>query len=147
MGLDSVHDDSEMRDNELSGHLLGLVFPWEVSELEVSVGGGRVDVWAEHPKRTRLVCPKCGTGLAVCDHAEQRAWRHLDSCAFLTCLHARPPYVECPTHGVRQVTLPWAEPMSRFSVLFERLAIDVLNTATSKVSPGCCASAGTRRGI
>jgi transposase len=27
---------------------------------------------------------------------------------------------------VRQVALPWAEPMSRFTVLFERLAIDVL---------------------
>ena len=39
---------------------------------------------------------------------------------------ARPPRVECPEHGVRQVRLPWAEPHSRFTVLFERLAIDVL---------------------
>src|ERR1039458_5841465 len=60
------------------------------------------------------------------DHVEERAWRHLDSCGFSTHLHARPPRVECPTHGVRQVALPWAEPMSRFTVLFERLAIDVL---------------------
>jgi len=27
---------------------------------------------------------------------------------------------------VRQVLLPWAEPMSRFTVLFERLAVDIL---------------------
>src|ERR1035438_235738 len=60
------------------------------------------------------------------DHVEERAWRHLDSCGFSTHLHARPPRVECPEHGVRQVTLPWAEPMSRFTILFERLAIDVL---------------------
>ena len=39
---------------------------------------------------------------------------------------ARPPRVECPEHGVRQVRLPWAEPHARFTVLFERLAIDVL---------------------
>ncbi len=32
----------------------------------------------------------------------------------------------CPEHGVRQVSLPWAEPRSRFTALFERLAIDVL---------------------
>jgi hypothetical protein len=33
---------------------------------------------------------------------------------------------ECPTHGVRQVRLPWAEVRARFTALFERLAIDVL---------------------
>jgi transposase len=53
-------------------------------------------------------------------------WRHLDSCQFQTYLHARPPRVECPTHGVRQVRLPWAEPRARFTTLFERMAIDVL---------------------
>jgi transposase len=115
-----------MRDTELYRHLLGLVAPWEVSRVELSVDGGRVDVWAEHPRRTRFVCPECDRELFVYDHAEERAWRHLDSCAFMTYLHASPPRVECPEHGVRQVRLPWAEPISRFTVLFERLAIDVL---------------------
>src|SRR5207247_1981060 len=32
----------------------------------------------------------------------------------------------CPEHGVRQVPLPWAEARSRFTSLFERLAIEVL---------------------
>jgi transposase len=64
--------------------------------------------------------------LPLYDHAEERAWRHLDSCQFQTYLHARPPRVQCPTHGVRQVRLPWAEPRARFTTLFERLAIDVL---------------------
>jgi transposase len=124
--VEGVRDDGAMRDTELYRHLLGLVAPWEVSRVELSVDGGRVDVWAEHPKRTRFACPECGIELPVYDHAEERSWRHLDSCAFLTYLHARPPRVECFTHGVRQVALPWAEPMSRFTVLFERLAIDVL---------------------
>jgi len=44
----------------------------------------------------------------------------------LTFLHASPPRVACPEHGVRQARLPWAEPHSRFTMLFERLAIDVL---------------------
>ncbi len=135
-----------MRDTELYRHLLGLVAPWEVSRVELSVGGGRVDVWAEHPKGTRFACPECGAELAVYDHAEERAWRHLDSCAFLTYLHARPPRVSCADHGVRQVALPWAEPMSRFTVLFERLAIDVLQECDVEGRPGSCGSAGTRRG-
>ncbi|MDZ7578186.1 MAG: ISL3 family transposase [Candidatus Nanopelagicales bacterium] len=105
---------------------LGLVAPWEVGRVELSVGDGRVDVWVGHPDRTGFDCPECDVRLPVYDYSAERAWRHLDSCAFLTFLHARPPRVECPEHGVRQARLPWAEPNSRFTVLFERLAIDVL---------------------
>lgn len=90
------------------------------------VDGGRVDVREEHSKGTRFACPECRAELAVYDHAEERAWRHLDRRGFLTCLYARPPGVQCPTHGVRKVALPRVEPMSRFAVCLERLAIDVL---------------------
>lgn len=34
--------------------------------------------------------------------------------------------VECPTHGVKSAIVPWAEPHNRFTMLFERFAIDVL---------------------
>src|SRR5436190_1568157 len=115
-----------MRDTELYRHLLGLVDPWEVERVELSVTGQRVDVWVTHPAQTRFGCPECARELVVYDHSAERAWRHLDSCQFLTYLHARPPRVDCPEHGVHQVRLPWAEPMSRFTSLFERLAIDVL---------------------
>jgi len=115
-----------VRDTELYRHLLGLVAPWEVDRVELSVADGRVDVWVRHPDRTRFACPVCDRPLPVYDHSVERAWRHLDSCAFATFLHASAPRVACPEHGVRQVRLPWAEPRSRFTMLFERLAIDVL---------------------
>jgi transposase len=115
-----------MRDTELYRQLLGLESPWEVSGVNLSVEDGRVDVWAGHPRRTRWTCPECERELPTYDHAEERSWRHLDSCGFSTYLHARPPRVDCPEHGVLQVRLPWAEPMSRFTILFERLAVDVL---------------------
>lgn len=119
-----------MRDVELYQQLLGLVAPWTVGRVELSVEGERVDVWAEHAPEVRWPCPECGTLLSVYDHAEERAWRHLDSCQFKTYLHARVPRIKCPTHGTRQVKLPWAEAHSRFTLLFERLAIDVLKEAT-----------------
>src|SRR5207253_1499436 len=80
---------------------------------------------AGHAESARWPCPECATELALYDHGEERTWRHLDSCQFQTYLHARPPRVACPEHGVRQVRLPWAEPRARFTTLFERLAIDV----------------------
>jgi transposase len=115
-----------MRDTELYQQVLGLQAPWEVSRVELSAEGERIDVWAEHPRGTHFACPECSVELSVYDHVDEREWRHLDTCQFLTFLHARPPRVSCPSHGVRQVTLPWAEPMSRFTILFERLAVDVL---------------------
>jgi transposase len=115
-----------MRDTELYRHLLGLVSPWTVSRVELSIEQGRVDVWAEHARQSRWPCAECGRELATYDHGEERQWRHLDSCQFLTYLHARPPRVQCPEHGTLQVRLPWAEPKARFTSLFERLAVDVM---------------------
>lgn len=115
-----------MRDIELYRHLLGIASPWTVTQVDLNVPEQRVDVWAGHQDGAPWTCPECETNSPLYDHAEERVWRHLDSCQFRTFLHACPPRVQCPTHGVRQVRLPWAEARSRFTALFERLAIEVL---------------------
>lgn len=114
-----------MQDTELYRHLLGITAPWSVTRVALNVKEQRVDVWAEHDDSS-WSCPECGKELPVYDHAEERQWRHLDSCQFMTYLNARPPRVKCPEHGVKQAKLPWAEPRSRFTAMFERFAIDVL---------------------
>jgi len=116
-----------MQDTALYQYLLGLKSPWAVSRVNLDVKGQRVDVWTEHPEDATWECPQCLKRLPLYDHAEERTWRHLDSCQFQTHLHARIPRVECGEHGVVQVRVPWAEPRSRFTLLFERLAIDVLS--------------------
>ncbi len=73
-----------------------------------------------------MSCPECGELLSVNDHTKQRSWRHLDTCQLQTIVHASIPRVDCATHGVLQVQVPWAEPHARFTMLFERFAIDVL---------------------
>ena len=103
-----------MQDTALYHYLLGLQLPWTVSRVNLDVNAQRVDVWAAHPEDAAWACPHCSTVLPLYDHAEERAWRHLDSCQFQTHLHARIPRVACREHGVVQVTVPWAEPRSRF---------------------------------
>ncbi len=115
-----------MRDTELYQNLLGIVSPWSVDSVTMDVEKQRVDVTVSHPPRILFSCPECGTESPVFDHAEERVWRHLDSCQFFTYLHARVPRIFCAAHGVRQVSVPWAEARGRFTKLFERLAIDVL---------------------
>jgi transposase len=115
-----------MRDTELYKNLLGISSPWSVESVTMDVEKQRVDVTVSHPPSLLFACPECGTESPVFDHAEERVWRHLDSCQFFTYLHARVPRISCQTHGVRQVSVPWAEARGRFTKLFERLAIDVL---------------------
>jgi transposase len=115
-----------VQDTELYRHLLGIVAPWTVDHVQLDAKERRVDVWATHPPGERWPCPECGQALSLFDHAEERVWRHLDSCAFHTVLHARVPRVECPQHGKLQVRVPWAEHNSRFTALFERWSIQVM---------------------
>ena len=57
---------------------------------------------------------------------EERRWRHLDSCQYRTYLYAKVPRVKYPDGRTELVRVPWAEKHSRFTMLFERLAIDLL---------------------
>lgn len=115
-----------MQDRELYQQILGLKSPWVVSQVSLSLEQQQVDVFVEHPPGTKFCCPHCDQTLPCYDHTAERQWRHLDSCQFKTILHASIPRVECPTHGVKQVNVPWAEKGSRFTILFERFAIEVL---------------------
>lgn len=97
-----------------------------MERVTLDVANQRVDVWAAHAEGLRWPCPECGAMMPLYDHAPERTWRHLDSCQFMTFLHAGPPRINCKDHGVRQVALPWAEEKARFTVLFERLAIEIM---------------------
>jgi transposase len=121
-----------MESKELYRHLLGLNEPWTVERVELDMARQHVDVYVDHPSGTRFACPECGQASAVYDHLAERVWRHLDSCQFLTYLHAAAPRISCAEHGVRQAKLPWAEEGSRFTHLFEVLAIDLLLAANVK---------------
>jgi transposase len=115
-----------MRDTELYRQILGLERPWFVSRVELKLDDQRADVFVEHDAGVSWACPQCDRALACRDHAEERTWRHLDTCQLKTYLRARVPRVDCPEHGVIQVRTPWAEARSRFTLMMERFVIDVL---------------------
>jgi transposase len=124
-----------VQDTKLFETILGIQSPWRISRVALDTTGERVDLWAEHGD-TRWPCPECLEELPCHDHAEERLWRHLDTCQYQTFLRARVPRVDCPTHGVRQVRVPWAEARSRFTLLMERLIIDLIQQC-STVTGAC----------
>jgi len=113
-----------MRDVELYRALLGLTAPWTVADVEVDMPGQRVVVRVE-PGPGPYPCRECGTAGPRYD-SKPRRWRHLDTMQFTTWIEADVPRMECGRHGVKQLRVPWAEPGSQFTALFERLAIDLL---------------------
>lgn len=115
-----------MEDTEFYGQLLGLPEPWRVRKVALDIAAGRVDVWVEEAVGTKWNCPECGKGVPVYDHAEERVWRHLNTCQCQTFLHARLPRTKCADHGVRQVPAPWAGPGSQFTIACESWLIDTL---------------------
>lgn len=115
-----------MEEKEFYGQILGLKSPWFVSEVNLDTVSERVDVYVKHPAKTKFCCPDCGNELSCYDHTKERTWRHLDTMQFATHLHASIPRVKCAEHGVKQVDIPWADGSSRFTLLFERFAINVL---------------------
>lgn len=64
--------------------------------------------------------------LACYDHTEESRWRYLDACQFKTILIGLVLRVDCPEHGIKSVTAPWAFPDSRFAIMFVMFAIEVL---------------------
>ena len=121
-----------VQDCQLYQQILGISAPWRVERVELCLQEGEVHVYLGHDPQVSWACPECQAECALYDHDSQRAWRHLDTCQYRTILHAEPPRARCPEHGVRVVRLPWAEPHSRFTALFERLAIDWLKAASQK---------------
>jgi len=63
---------------------------------------------------------------------ERRRWRHLDTQQFKTWITAEVPTVRCDEHGAQQVRVPWAEPYARFTMLFEEVAIALLQGMTTE---------------
>lgn len=108
--------------------MIGLVRPWQVSRVEVSHVDQEVRIFVVRGSRPKLRCPECDRPGVGYDTRERR-WRHLDTMQYRTFLIAEVPRMKCGEHGVRQVAVPWSDPGSRFTALFEALVIDWLREA------------------
>lgn len=121
-------------DNELHRHyamLLGIKSPWGVSGVKLCMADKRVEIGLEWGQGHEAPCPQCGKFCVIADPAPEWTWRHLDTMRFETLIRARAPRSRCGEHGVKTIAAPWAEPGSRFTLLFERFALEVILAARS----------------
>ena len=126
-------------DSELQKHyalLLGIGSPWEVKTVDLSLAAKKVEIELGWQWGAAAKCPECGRECSIHDCAPERTWRHLDTMQFTTLIRARTPRADCPEHGVKTMQVPWAAPQGRFTLLFERFAVEVL-LASASVSQAC----------
>jgi len=126
-------------DSELQRHyaqLLGINSPWEVKTVELKLAQRKVEIELGWQWGAAAKCPECGRECSIHDCAPERTWRHLDTMQFTTLIRARTPRSDCPEHGVKTMQVPWAAPQGRFTLLFERFAVEVL-FASASISQGC----------
>jgi len=106
--------------------LLELSAPWKVTEVTENAARRLVTIRIEWPKGTPAPCPVCKRPSPIYDHMTERTWRDEGVLRYTTDLCCAVPRCQCPDHGVKTIGVPWAEPGSRFTLLFERAAVEAL---------------------
>lgn len=109
---------------------LGLTEPWKVALVTLDIAQKTLDIEVLYDDR-QAKCPECTAVCSIHNLRERRSWRHLDMMQFTTTIHAKTPRTSCPQHGVKTILVPWAEAHSRFTLLFEHFAIEVLQATAS----------------
>jgi transposase len=120
-----------VRDVDLYSQLLGLDSLWSVARVDLEIDLLEIHVHLEHS--FSLGCPSCGLVCPVYDHGEERTWRDLDTHRCTTLVHARLPRVNCQEHGIQTVKIPWSDPHSRYTRLFESQIIRLLEMTKCQV--------------
>jgi transposase len=126
-----------MEDKALYTQILGIQSPWEIEDIDLNMNGERVDIYVEWPAGIDALCPVCQkenkeTLCKIHDRRKERVWRHLDTCQMKTFIHSHIPRVKCPEHGIKTISIEWADEMARFSHLFEGLAIHILKMSANR---------------
>ncbi len=117
--------------NEHYARLLHLSDGWRVTQVQEDLAAERVAIQLEWPNGLVVACPVCGQGCGIYDRLEERSWRHLSIMQYRLELRCAVPRCQCPEHGVKTVAVPWAEPGSRFTVMFEAFAVRVIDACRS----------------
>jgi transposase len=126
-------------DNALQKHyalLLGIGSPLQAKDVALKLTEKTVEIELGREAGSAARCHECGRECSLHDCAPERTWRHLDTTQFATLIRARTLRSNCPEHGAKTAQVPWAAPQNRFTLLFERFAVEVLQ-ASASVSQAC----------
>jgi len=118
--------------------ILRIKLPWYVKDVVMDDVAQRIDIYVDHERDIRVRCPECEEFYGMYDHAPERVYRHLDTCQMQTYIHVRPPRVNCPTHGVKQIDSEVGENGSDMTYAFEGLVIRIAQECSIEATARLC---------
>ncbi len=109
---------------------LGIVEPWYIERIEL-IGEElhkELHIYLDHKSRSRFSYE--GKKYTVYDH-QDRTWHHLRFFQHQCFLHARVPRIQTEEGKVKLTEVPWAQPGSSFTLLFEYDVLDLISEGMS----------------
>lgn len=106
---------------------LGVAPPWRLADqrLDTSKQPHVLEIFLEADRGAEFPCPECGASCKAHDFKEF-TWRHLNFFQHHCLITARIPRTNCPEHGVKRASVPWARDGSGFTLLFEQAAMSLV---------------------
>jgi transposase len=119
-----------MESSKIFAEGLGIKKPWYISEvkLEGEFVKKTLHIYLSHEKRSLFVYE--GKQYPVYDH-QPRKWHHLRFFQHECYIHADVPRIKNDQGKVKLVEVPWAQPGSSFSLLFEYDVLDLISEGMS----------------
>ena len=116
-----------MNSEQLFSQALGLPEPWQVQKVEFSssdTGNSELRLFIDFPRGSRFL-DESGAFCPVHDTTPRR-WQHLSFFQHICYLHCDLPRITGSDGKVITVTPPWARSGSGFTLLFEALALALI---------------------
>lgn len=116
-----------MQANDIFALGLGLTPPWKLvdQQLDTVKTPQELHLRVAADRGALYPCPECGKACKAHDFKEL-TWRHLNFFQHHCYITAPVPRTNCPDHGIKRVTVPWAREGSHFTLLFEQVAMTML---------------------
>jgi len=125
-----------MKDTTLFTAALGLKKPWYIKSVELKPTTSdtqELHIEVDHDKRVKFNYE--GDMCSVYDH-QPRTWRHLRFFQHDCYLHARVPRIKTSNGKIRLVEVPWSDPSSSFTLLFEHNIMRLIDGGMSASAAG-----------
>lgn len=120
-----------MFSEQLFDMILNFGDDWKVERVYLNIKTEEVDVYVKFISQT-YEHPETFEPCSIYDHAPIRRWRHLDIMQYKTYINCSVPRIKDKQGRVLTIRTPWADSYERHTYLFERMAIDILQSTKNQ---------------
>ncbi|HBH30989.1 MAG: ISL3 family transposase [Desulfofustis sp. PB-SRB1] len=116
-----------MNGNDIISLGLGIEAPWKISgqSLNQELSPHELRITLSTDRGATFPCPVCKKPCKAHDFREN-TWRHLNFFQHHCYITAAVPRIRCEEHGVKKIEVPWARKGSKFTLLFEQVALSLV---------------------